>query len=439
LAVEQWIRAGRIDEGLDALDDALRSLGLPTWNAPSKALVGLAIESLRLSGSRPRGAPRTPEEVDPMALHRIDLLFSVGTALTLVDPVRGLALTRRASRIAYHENEPSRVTRALVQMALQKCRRGTRVEREALQLIVEARELAKPRGDRVELANIDMGEGYVGFLCGRFRRSAELIFAAEPVIGTKLSTMKWELEAARRAALKADTFTGELPRIRLRAKELFADAVECRDLFSQVGLSLRFMHLVALMDDDPALANETIGGAIGRWSGRQVFLQHFLETMARVEVALYRRDGEAALADIESRWGGIERMQALRGQYAGIEGRHMRGRAALAAGDLRLAEKMAARVAREPTDWGRALARTLRAGILFPSDSARASTAFAEASALLDAADMPLFAAAARARQGELEGRDGGVERIDAAHELLRARGIARPAGFVDMYAPIPF
>ena len=54
----------------------------------------------------------------------------------------------------------------------------------------------------------------------------------------------------------------------------------------------------------------------------------------------------------------------------------------------------------------------------------------------LDAADMPLFAAAARWRRGELQGGDAGRAERGRAEEWLLERGIVNPARMVPMLAP---
>jgi len=436
-AVEQWIRAGRIDEGLGALDEILRDLSLPTRATSSSALFGLVAESMRLSFSEPRGTPSSESEIDPMTLTRIDTLFSVGTALSLVEPIRGMAFTRHASRLSYRVNEPSRVMRAFVQRAIHESAKGSRGLPRASAHISRAREIAASLGDDVSVAVISLGEAYVMFLSGHFRRAADLVHEAEPVLNER-ATYKWELDASRRGALKGQTFTGELADMRSRAAPLLADAIACGDLFSQVGLSIRFMYLVALMNDDAELAQTTIDGAMARWSGRKPFLQHWLDAMARVEVSLYRGDAKLALSDLEERWPAIVKMRILWGQYGGIESRHMRGRAALAAGELGLAEKMAGRLDREHAPYARALARGLRAGALAPTDGAASREAFEDAGRLMDEADLPLYAAAARARAGERTLGLPGQALIEDAHQQLRAEGIRRPEAFIDLYAPVP-
>lgn len=330
--------------------------------------------------------------------------------------------------MALRSGEPKRMMRAYVQMATRACANGTRAEAEARELLARARALGASADDPLHASLVDLGEAYVSFLCGRFVRCAELAFGAEADIARLGAAFRWELEAVRRAALKGQTFTGDLADMRARVEPLVADAAARRDLFSQVGLSIRFEYLGALMDDDPDRATQILDDAIARWSGQKLFLQHWLESMARIEVALYHGDGPAAHQEMEARWPAIVKTQANRGQYTGIEARYMRGRAALAGGDLGLTEKMAKRLDREGADYGCAFAAALRAGALRTRDPERAQAAFREAAARLEAADLRLFAAAARARAGDVE----------SALETIAAEGIERPRAFLDLYAPLP-
>ena len=59
-----------------------------------------------------------------------------------------------------------------------------------------------------------------------------------------------------------------------------------------------------------------------------------------------------------------------------------------------------------------------------------------EAVAGLDAADMNLYATAARYRLGQVEGGDGGRKIFEAAEKWLRRQGVRAPARFVAMLAP---
>jgi hypothetical protein len=54
-----------------------------------------------------------------------------------------------------------------------------------------------------------------------------------------------------------------------------------------------------------------------------------------------------------------------------------------------------------------------------------------------DALAMPLAAAAARRREGELRGGPAGAAQVEASDRALRDRGVAEPARLADVLVPV--
>jgi hypothetical protein len=115
---------------------------------------------------------------------------------------------------------------------------------------------------------------------------------------------------------------------------------------------------------------------------------------------------------------------------------HLRGRAALAAAAadeavrvvcVRRAEKDARRIEGEKMDWGVALATLLRAGIAaLRGRRDQAGLLLEAAIGQLEAADMLLYAAAARWQLG----------RREAAGEWMKGKGIQAPDRFARLLVP---
>jgi hypothetical protein len=124
-------------------------------------------------------------------------------------------------------------------------------------------------------------------------------------------------------------------------------------------------------------------------------------------------------------------------QHFRVEAEQLRGRSALAVGDVELARVCAARLAREPAPWPRPMADLLRAGIsaragrLDPAaaDLRRAVTGF-------ECMDMALYAAAARHRLGAIIGGDEGRALRAAAEDWLRSETVVRPEVMIASLAP---
>jgi hypothetical protein len=145
---------------------------------------------------------------------------------------------------------------------------------------------------------------------------------------------------------------------------------------------------------------------------------------------------------VEQRWRALERSLLLRVQRVSIEALSLRARAATAAALrqplqqkrlLQIADRAVARMRRTHVPSAIPLADIVEAGCEITRDRV------AEARALLDAAvrrfiaaDMPLHAAAARRRLGQIGPR---VE-MTLADSWMNAHDVANPQGMVDMLAP---
>ena len=133
------------------------------------------------------------------------------------------------------------------------------------------------------------------------------------------------------------------------------------------------------------------------------------------------------------------RIPALR-----IEAMHLRARLALAsaAGDfrarrLRMAKDLADRIASEQMAWSNPLALIIRAGLAKRSgDAERAGALLTKAIEDFEAADMAMYAAAARRRLGETLSSDRGRELIDQADDWMRRQQIKNPSSFANLLAP---
>ncbi len=87
--------------------------------------------------------------------------------------------------------------------------------------------------------------------------------------------------------------------------------------------------------------------------------------------------------------------------------------------------------------YAQALAGLIHAGLAAQrGDRAGALKRFAGAADAFDGADMPLFAAAARRRQGELLGGAEGAALIEGANACMTSHGIGDPLRMTAALAP---
>jgi hypothetical protein len=197
-----------------------------------------------------------------------------------------------------------------------------------------------------------------------------------------------------------------------------------------------------LAADDVAGAREQMQRARGQTTPSEFHIGHLWNMISDRQVDLYAGDGSGAYARITAQWPRLRSMARI--QLLRIEGAFVRGRAALAAvprGDVRAlvaaALADARRIEREQMAWATALATLLRAcAAAAEGQRDPARTLLSAAIGGFDAAEMPLFAASARYRLGQLVGGDEGSALTAAALAWMSQEKIRQPARMIAMLAP---
>jgi hypothetical protein len=183
-----------------------------------------------------------------------------------------------------------------------------------------------------------------------------------------------------------------------------------------------------------------------RWPQEGFHLQHYSALLALVQIELYTGDGAVAWKHLASQWRALDRSMLMRVQVLRIEARHLRARCALAAivsGEaqpeklFQTAEKHVRLIEREQMAWARPLGALIRASIAgLRGDKERAAELCAVAIAGFEAAQMRLYAAAARRRLGQLTAGAEGQQLVAAADAWMRQQHIKQPARITNMLAP---
>ena len=133
------------------------------------------------------------------------------------------------------------------------------------------------------------------------------------------------------------------------------------------------------------------------------------------------------------------RIQGLRTEWL-----YLRARVALASAAgrerkrrLGIAEDLAGRIAKENMPWSNPFAMLIRAGLAQRGgDASRAAALLTQAVEGFEAADMSLYAMAARRRLGETLSGDRGRELIGQSDDWMRKQQIKNPSAFSNLLAP---
>ena len=146
-AAEQLLRSGHIDEGLDAMSDVLRAVGLHLPRTPRLAMAALLWNKARLIIRGRRFTLRSADSVPPLELRRVDACWSVTLGLSLVDIVRAADFQARTLRLALDAGEPGRLARSLAMASGFATHEGGVARRRAPELLREAERLAEVHHD----------------------------------------------------------------------------------------------------------------------------------------------------------------------------------------------------------------------------------------------------------------------------------------------------
>jgi hypothetical protein len=125
-AAEQLIRAGYLNQAATVLESLLPRIGVRPPRTEAGAFVGLVTRRLALGVRGTRFRERQERDVPLEDLRRIDVLWSIGAPLSLVDLVRGNHLHLLGTHLVLRAGEPKRVVRAISTLACAAAIAGSR-------------------------------------------------------------------------------------------------------------------------------------------------------------------------------------------------------------------------------------------------------------------------------------------------------------------------
>jgi hypothetical protein len=391
-----------------------------------------------------RFTARAPNEIPAADQARIDAIHVAALGLASVDILLSACMQARQLVEALRAGDRARTVRAAVIYSGSHlaCRGGPvgRHEREVRELIARLIEM----GGSAEERAFNQGTHGVGlFLRGRWREAVETIDAAYENLPAHQAGM--QAQAAPYAAF-AQAFLGDFVELRKRTARLLADAEQRGDLLTSVLMRVSHPLVLQLAADDPEGARANIREAIAHWPHAQFLIQHWQVMRSEAEVELYTGNGAAAYARLARDEQAVKKSLLLRTQFMRVLTEFARGRAAVASvdaapslRDARLAEASArARdLRREQMTWTEPLASVVTASVKNArGDRAGAISALRESVAFAEAANMSLYAAAARHQLGLLLGGDRGAELVAQAEDEMRVREVRVPARFASMLIP---
>jgi hypothetical protein len=441
-AADQLLRAGLIDEGLDVLKQVLQTLGWQLAKTPGAAARRFVAESawLMLRGFNFRQRPAT--DVPPRERLRIDTASGVSEALSLVDNVQAAAFAARTARLALRIGEPVRVARSLAVLGAFWGFRGGKWGRASAALSQAthiAERLADPRLQAMTL----FACAAAAYGAGRFEECVHLC-RSSLAKHRESGSSGWERSSVEILLYSALVYVGQWKQIQPRLAALLDDARARGDRFLTMHVLTRQTCFVRLINDDVVDAERAVEEGIASWTHRGFHLQHYWGLLGRVEVALYRADGERAWRLVTEHLPDVRRSLLHRSAILETELLWLYGRAALAA--IRRVGRPAARAAstaarylqRSRAPSAKACGLCLTAGLL--SNGRReveAARALEQAASLFERDGMAAYAALTRRWQEQVLGACTPAAAVYRSDDMLGKLGIAALGRLTRLYHPL--
>jgi hypothetical protein len=378
----------------------------------------------------------------------IDTCWSVSMGLNAVDTIRGAEFQSRHLLYALKYGDSTRIARALACEVSYSAIGGSRATRRTNKLMQIAWQLAERVNNPHTIAQATLAAGVAAGFLGEWRKARELTDRAEKILRENCIGVTWELVTAQRSSLTFLLFLGEAREMAYRLPLLLKEAQERGDRYAAANLRTRFAANGCWLNDEPEKARLDIKEVMAHWPQQQFYVQHYWQLIGETEIELYCGNGEAAYQGVLDRWRALKKSLLMYVQFAHLESLHLRARSALAAAAmakensraqelLNIAERDAAKIEREKMAWNYGLIGLIRAAICAQrGNQEKALEQLLTAERALQAADMALYAAAARRRRGQLLGGQEGAALIAETDRWMSEQLIKCPDRITDMLAP---
>ncbi len=442
-AADQFLRCGRVQEGLAVVDGLAADAGLGVQRSRAATIARVLYSRGVLRFKNWRFKERAESAIDSRQLMRIDLGITLGAGLARVDGLRAADYHALAARDALAAGEPVRVTHAMLGEAAFGCLPGARTLATTTDLVDRAATMAERLQDPHLNGLIHLVRCMALAHAGQFAAAPPEAAQAEEIFRRQCVDVWRDIDLTQAYTFLSLYYMGELAELGRRVPRRLQEARDHDDSYAAADAVGR-PSILWLARDDIAGAREALVDIRQPDATHPLDWPDYLRLFAETQVDLYAGDPALAWRRIESGSSSLERTTITLVQSTRIEAMHLRARCALAAagkatngqGFLDKARDAARRLRRERVAWAAALADLIEAGIAGRQGRPAALDLSARALAGFESAGLRLYAAAARRRHGVLLGGDRGRDEVELADAWMQQQEIVAPARLTAMLAP---
>jgi eukaryotic-like serine/threonine-protein kinase len=433
-AAYQFSISGHIDEGRAIWADLLGTHALELPRSPRRAFLALLSEFALVQLQGLRFQERDPASIPPVDLERIDLLWSAGIGMGMIDPVPSHVFQLKSLRLALRAGDRERIARALAVYATILAYQGSAMTGRIDHLLELSGRLARQCADPYTLAIHHLMGSLADFHLLRLNAGLARIEQAGAIFARECQGVIWELHTCNLVHLWIKVFLGDYEWAERVWESRRVSALERGDLYAQFTLEIVIGSFVRLNRDAPLEARRELQAALGQWSSDRFQIQHLSALEAETRIDRYLGDGQAALDRLAGQWKTLTRSLVFRSQLTRIAFLISRGISAVLAArtaadprpHLALARRDARRLRGERWPYAEGYAAVMVGAAAYLEGKTESGIAhYTRALALFETTEMPQLAAAAKRTLGELTGGDRGgalVAEADLMFQTLRVK-----------------
>ncbi len=435
-AAANRLKAGYIESGLASLRPILEALGLKMPESGLGILFAMVRRRLTL---KIRGVDfhlRDRTEVSESDVTRLELLWSLASSMSLVDPMLAAFFHAELWHNALRVGLPEYVAVAQVIESGTRAAMNWRGIAEGRRLISQAESIVPETRDPRIVGRILLAKGMIEHFAGEWEKSERLMREALELFRTRAYGTGWEVSAALSFLAWGLMRQGRVQEVLAMVRRELVQARGRRERLFRANVQTS-LAILWLIEDRVEEAQRLIEDAVATWPSNRLQIQHVYALYGKTDLLLYKGKPEAAWNLLKRELPRLKRSALWRMETTRHEILRGMARSALALagragsfGERKRQVKNAVwaikRLRREKLGYMDAYAEHLDAlrSWVEGMDHETVQARFAGAVGMLESANLGLYALAARRSLARISGNDEMLEEIDTQ---MRSQGVVRP------------
>jgi serine/threonine protein kinase len=435
----QLVASGQLESGARLLFSLFKEHGHAVPRSHRQILLGIGWYRLRLALHGLHWIDRPKHEIQPRELALLALYKAASRGLTLVDPVRAVYFVVRGLNLAIAIGDRDSVMDFLL---LEAGFREAGGGRRQVAFLKRADAVMRDHPDPAFQTSYRMSLATRRYnsMDREFKNTFEMLDRSDQEL-SQTANAAWFLSAGRFFLIHSLRKMGDFARLKTYSARFIREAEQRGNVYGGTTLS-RLCNILWLVDDDPQGAREALKKHSWIPYSEGYHSQHWLEFLARVEIAIYEGssiDEAFFVQHIRGLKKSLHgRVLGYRCDAAWLVGRRALSELARDPAQRRLVRRSIANLVSYNTQYSRVLAGMLRATLAaHDADTDAAIAQFRDVMALAEFTHVFFIASVARRRLGILLGGDEGRGLVTAAEDWMRAAGIQNVERLTTLVSPV--